>query len=34
MAVPAEDPGAEARLRTLGGDVERVGYVPADPAEG
>ncbi|MGU3388496.1 methionine ABC transporter ATP-binding protein [Methylobacterium sp. D53M] len=34
VAVPAEDPGAEARLRTLGGDVERVGYVPADPAEG
>ncbi|MGU3422552.1 methionine ABC transporter ATP-binding protein [Methylobacterium sp. D54C] len=34
VAVPAEDPGAEARLRTLGGDVERVGYVPADAAEG
>ncbi|WP_331316060.1 NIL domain-containing protein [Methylobacterium mesophilicum] len=34
VAVPAEDPGAEARLRTLGGDVERVGYVPADAAVG
>ncbi|WCS23938.1 ATP-binding cassette domain-containing protein [Methylobacterium sp. NMS14P] len=34
VAVPAEDPGAEARLRALGGDVERVGYVPADAAAG
>ncbi|MEE7446507.1 methionine ABC transporter ATP-binding protein [Methylobacterium radiotolerans] len=31
VAVPAEDPGAEARLRAVG-DVERVGYVPADAA--
>ncbi|KIU30261.1 methionine ABC transporter ATP-binding protein [Methylobacterium radiotolerans] len=34
VAVPAEDPGAEARLRALGDDVERVGYVPADAAVG
>ena len=34
VSVPAEDPGAEARLRALGDDVERVGYVPADAAVG